>query len=556
MALVAFVGGMAVGNQPSVAVVTAGDYAAAWSKQDFAAMHALLSTESRERVSADEFEQMYLDAQRLATVKTISPGEPGQTRSAGSGEVVPIPLTLITVAFGTINAPIELEYVEDGIHWSPRLTFPTLRNGEVLSSSTRLPERAPIRSRDGVALAEGPGLARSSPLGGAAIDVAGTVGMPDAGRQQELTELGLPVDTPVGLSGLERAYNTELTGTPGGVLTATRDGQSRVLASADPQRGPALKTTIDSELQLAAVGALAGRSGGIIALDTRSGAIRALAGQAYSAPQPPGSTFKVLTAAAAFEQRLIKLDDYYEPVTGVNVGGRFIRNAHGESCGGDFRQVFAKSCNSAFLPLGPELGSDGLVEISERFGFNSTPQLFNESATALIDPPKSTIPTEITNEEELGVSAIGQGRVLATPLQMASVAQTIANDGIRMPTPIVQTAAQRPDAKPTRVMPKRIANLLGDLMVGVVAGGTGSSGAIAEAQVAGKTGTAELGPKPDQSHLEPGDEPEQMVNAWFIAYAPAKQPRLAVAVMLVNADADGGTVAAPAAAQVLAAGID
>ncbi|HZJ29727.1 MAG TPA: penicillin-binding transpeptidase domain-containing protein, partial [Solirubrobacterales bacterium] len=105
------------------------------------------------------------------------------------------------------------------------------------------------------------------------------------------------------------------------------------------------------------------------------------------------------------------------------------------------------------------------------------------------------------------------------------------------------------------VMSRRIATQLTELMVGVVTSGTGGSGAIAEAQVAGKTGTAELGPKPGQDDLGPDDVPEQMVDAWFIAFAPAEQPRLAVAVMLIDADADGGTVAAPAAAQVLAAGL-
>jgi peptidoglycan glycosyltransferase len=150
------------------------------------------------------------------------------------------------------------------------------------------------------------------------------------------------------------------------------------------------------------------------------------------------------------------------------------------------------------------------------------------------------------------VSAIGQGEVLATPLQMATVAQTIANGGVRHPTSIVANRKLRPDAEPVRVMPKRIAAQINELMVGVVAGGTGFAAAIPEAQVAGKTGTAELGPKPGQ---EDEPEPEQIKDAWFTAFAPADNPRLAVAVMLIEAEASGGEVAAPAAGQVLSAGL-
>jgi peptidoglycan glycosyltransferase len=104
-------------------------------------------------------------------------------------------------------------------------------------------------------------------------------------------------------------------------------------------------------------------------------------------------------------------------------------------------------------------------------------------------------------------------------------------------------------------MSKKIADQITGLMVGVVDYGTGTAGAIPEAQVAGKTGTAELGPKPGQEGLPPEVPVEQYVDAWFTAFAPASRPRLAVAVNLIDADASGGEVAAPAAAQVLSAGL-
>ena len=109
--------------------------------------------------------------------------------------------------------------------------------------------------------------------------------------------------------------------------------------------------------------------------------------------------------------------------------------------------------------------------------------------------------------------------MLATPLEMASVAQTIANDGVREPTSIVHNKKLRPDAEPVRVMSKKIADELTELMIGVVTEGTGTAGAISEAQVAGKTGTAELGPKPGQ---EESENPVQIKDAWFSAFAPAE----------------------------------
>jgi cell division protein FtsI/penicillin-binding protein 2 len=313
-----------------------------------------------------------------------------------------------------------------------------------------------------------------------------------------------------------------------------------------------VKTTIDPDLQLSAVSALAGRAGGVAVLDARSGDVRALAGQAFSAPQPPGSTFKTITTTAALQKGVVSLEDEFEIVDGVNVGGRFISNANGEFCGGTFREAFAESCNADFAPLGPKIGNDDMVSVSERFGFNSPPSLYAERIVREVEPEEPTIPTEIGEEVDLGVTAIGQGEVLATPLVMASVAQTIANDGVREPTSIVADRKLRPEAERVRVMSKKIAGQLTELMIGVVVEGTGFAGAIPEAQVAGKTGTAELGPEPGQ---ENSPDPVQIKDAWFAAFAPAEDPRLAVSVMLIDAGAAGGEVAAPAASQVLSAGL-
>jgi peptidoglycan glycosyltransferase len=325
-----------------------------------------------------------------------------------------------------------------------------------------------------------------------------------------------------------------------------------------------VRTTIDPTLQETAVAALAGRSGGVAVLDAKTGDVRALAGQAFSAPQPPGSTFKILTSVAALEKGVVKLTDEFEINDGINVGGRFIENANGEYCGGTFRQAFAESCNSDFLPLGPKIGNQKMVETAEKFGFNSPPTLYSPSITKEVEPAESTIPTEIGEEVDLAVSAIGQGEVLATPLEMASVAQTIANDGVRMPTSIVTGKKLRPTMKPVRVMTKKTADELTELMVGVVEEGTGTAGAIAAGQVAGKTGTAELGQVVESEEGEEpieeveGEEatPEHRKDAWFSAFATVEKPKLAIGVLLIEAEAAGGEVAAPVASEVLSAGYE
>jgi peptidoglycan glycosyltransferase len=513
-------------------------------------MYAELNEASQRAIDAGEFAAKYREAAEVATLRTLDAGDP---RDPVDG-VVAVPLSAGTVAFGTVEADLDVPYADGGVAWDASLVFPGLERGEHLENRVDLAPRAPILARDGSALAEGSADAREHPLGSAAIDVTGEVGMADEEEEAELARHGFPPETPVGVSGIEQAFNSRLAGRPGGSLLAVEDdgGSARVISQAEPQAGSPVKTTIDPDLQTEAVSGLAGRAGGVAVLDARSGDVRALAGQAFSAPQPPGSTFKTVTTTAALEKGVVSLDDEFEIVNGVNVGGRFINNANGEYCGGTFRQAFAESCNADFAPLGPKIGNDDLVATAERLGFNSPPTLYAAPIVAALDPPESTIPEEIGDELDLGVSAIGQGEVLATPLQMATVAQTIGNDGVRMPTALVLNPKLRPQAKPVRAMSKRTAAELNELMIGVVTEGTGTAGAIPEAQVAGKTGTAELGPKPGQ---EGEENPEQIKDAWFAAFAPADNARLAVGVLLIEAEAAGGEVAAPIAAQVLSAGL-
>jgi cell division protein FtsI/penicillin-binding protein 2 len=156
----------------------------------------------------------------------------------------------------------------------------------------------------------------------------------------------------------------------------------------------------------------------------------------------------------------------------------------------------------------------------------------------------------------LGSTAIGQGQVLATPLEMASIAQTVASRGIRHRPTLLPG---HPPGKPVRVTSRRVAKLLRTLMVGVVRYGTGVRAAIPGTTVAGKTGTAELEttvPKPGEEPppSEKEEPPGSKTDAWFTGFAPVRHPKIAVCVMLVRAGA-GGDTAAPAAATVLRAGL-
>jgi cell division protein FtsI/penicillin-binding protein 2 len=553
LALVAFVVGAATGTPGSPGKEAANSFAEAWAAGNYAAMYRELNDASRARVSAKQFAADYREAREVATLRGLAVDGAESPRTENGREIVPVPVHITTVAFGRYGETVGLPYDEGGIDWAPYLAYPGLRRGEHLESEVELAPRAAILADDGTPLAEGPATEREHPLGESAIDVTGEVGEPSAEEAPKLAQRGFPPETPVGISGLEKAFNRRLAGVPGGkLLAAGKSGQPRVLAEGKPTPGTAVKTTIDPEIQESAVAALAGRAGGVAVLDAKHGWVRALAGQAYSAPQPPGSTFKILTTVAALQKHLVKLTDEFEIVNGINVGGRFINNANGEYCGGTFREAFAQSCNADFAPLGPQIGNDKFVETAEAFGFNSPPTLYSPQIVSEVEPAESSIPTEIGEEIDLGVTAIGQGEVLATPLEMASVAQTIANDGVRTSTPIVRSKKLGPTMKPVRVMSKHLAGELTELMIGVVNEGTGYAAAIPQAQVAGKTGTAELGPKPGQ---EDEENPEQIKDAWFSAFAPAEKPQLAIGVLMIEAEAAGGEAAAPVSSEVLSVGV-
>lgn len=532
---------------------TAERFVAAWSRGDWAAMHAELGSESQDRHSVHRMRAVYAHAARTGTLASLELEAPEDPRSEDGRTLVRVPVRVHTRAFGSGSSSIDIPFGGDGIAWEPHLAFPGLRPGERLDRDTEVPPRASILARDGTPIAEGPAEARSSPLGDAAHEIAGTLADPGEEARSSLSPLGFPPGTPIGTSGLEAAFQRTLAGQPGGRLLATGRGEARVLMEADPRPGEDVRTSIDPELQQASVTALGGRLGGVAVLDVDSGAVLALVGLAYSAPQPPGSTFKILTVVAALEEGIATPSTSYPVEVEVALDGRDIRNSDRQPCGGTLLESFADSCNTVFAPLGAELGGDRVRETAMRFGFNRPPALYGRRATRALGVPESSFPEGIESDLEAGVSAIGQGRVLASPLQMASVAQAIAADGILRPTPVAAARELRPDAEPQRATSAEIARATQRMMVAVVRDGTGTLARPEGISVAGKTGTAEIGLVEEPSEpLPPGEEPEQELNAWFTGYAPADQPRIAVAVMLVEAGGGGGDLAAPVFREIVA----
>jgi peptidoglycan glycosyltransferase len=365
-----------------------------------------------------------------------------------------------------------------------------------------------------------------------------------------------------GRSGLEASQNDWLAGTAPQLLPETLVDE----LLGRPKRGATVVTTIDAKLQETAARALGSLPGAVVAMNPRNGEVLAMVSNPSFDPSPlashdgnvqtrawkrvlhnpgkpliaraaqelypPGSTFKLITTTAALEDHKIRLSDTFPIETAAVLSGVRLSNANGESCGGTFVEAFAQSCNSVFAPLGVKVGKQHIVQVAERYGFNEAPTIPGAQ------PSQIPQPSGIGDDLDLGSTAIGQGQVLASPLEMASIAATIGNHGLRVkPHLIVGERLQR-----VRVTSPLVAATLRKLMIGVVKFGTGTAADISGVQVAGKTGTAELG------------LPNGQTDAWFTSFAPARAPVVAVCVWRLRAGA-GGSAAAPIAHDVLKAGL-
>ncbi|TDL11851.1 penicillin-binding protein 2 [Mycolicibacterium obuense] len=279
-----------------------------------------------------------------------------------------------------------------------------------------------------------------------------------------------------------------------------------------------------------------------------------LLNRAISETYPPGSTFKVITTAAALQNRAT-------PDTQVTAAPQIalpdstatLENFAGSPCGGapttTLQYAFAHSCNTAFVQLGIDTGADALRDTAQSFGVDAPP------APIPLQVAESTL-GPVPDAAALGMSSIGQKDVALTPLQNAMVAATVANKGVTM-QPYLVDSLKGPDLSniattaPTevrRAIPEPVADTLTNLMVAAEQV-TQQKGAIAGVQIASKTGTAEHG-------TDPRNTPP---HAWYIAFAPAQAPKVAVAVLVENGgdrlDATGGAVAAPIGRATIAAAL-
>jgi penicillin-binding protein A len=411
------------------------DYVHAWTKSDYPGMYKLLDPASRQGVSEPRFAAAYRQDAQTATLVALTIRKVGHRR----GEFIPVLMLAQTRLWGTLRETLEVPLTGSGsgatVHFTRALLFPGLLSGERLTRHMSLASRATLFAADGTPLAQGPN--RTSPIPEVAGEIVGELGPIPPDEAATYAAEGYPARAMVGLDGLELAFQSQLAGKPGGELLAG----ARVLARSVPTPGHDVTTTIEPSLETAAIDALGGSYAGIAAMDPRTGALLALAGIAFSAPQPPGSTMKIITSTAALQAGIVKLTDVFPYSTEATLDGYTLHNASGEDCGGTLLNAFAVSCNSVFAPLGARLGGKRLLAMADRFGFNQAPTIPGADESSI--PPAS-----LSSDLEVGSSAIGQGEVLATPLEMTDVGATIAMGG-RRPVPTLE-AHQRPGSCASR----------------------------------------------------------------------------------------------------------
>ena len=383
------------------------------------------------------------------------------------------------------------------------------------------------------------------------------------------------------LSGLERSRNDELSGTTSELNSIIDQLQGKRRA------GNTVVTTLDPDAQRVATEQLSGQKGAIVALDPRSGAVKVLVSSPGYDPNvvrdqdklaalnqdnanaplfdrvtqgayPPGSTFKVVTAAAALDSGEVTPD---APVLDGNtpriVSGVPLRNDDGVSRGQiDLTEALTYSVNTAFAQLGEQLGKPTMDDYMRRFGFYERPPLDYPKDQMVASGERGAngrlIPVT-SPQVDVGRMAIGQDKLAVTPLQMAMVASAVANGG-KLMKPHLTDKVVDPDGRTvktvepeehSRPISEQTAAQLTQMMGRVVEEGTGTAVQLPGIDVAGKTGTAETNPAQD------------VTQPWFIAFAPADDPQIAIAVTVENTqNGFGGTVAAPMAREVLTSLLD
>jgi penicillin-binding protein A len=362
-----------------------------------------------------------------------------------------------------------------------------------------------------------------------------------------------------GRAGLEDFYNDALTGR----ATNAIDAVSRLLGPA--KVGDDLRTTLSEKAQKVATDALDSREqkGAVVALELKTGAVKVLAAKPSFDPNgddcganlnlatqglfPPGSTMKAVTASAAIDSGKYQPDSRVSGKNGKEISGAPLNN-FGDEDFGDIDLTFAltNSVNTVWAEVAEKLGKRTMADYMEKFGFYADPPMDypdNQMVASGVNKGRKRLVKPTSDQVDIGRVAIGQGDLEVTPLQMATVAQTIGNGGVRMEPRLVakvvdqdgRTVDEPLPEEAERVMSEDSAQKVGDMMRNVVKEGTGTAAALEGVDVAGKTGTAEV-------NLQGLNDP------WFIGFTD----RFAVAVVFERVQGGtGGTISAPVAKAVL-----
>jgi cell division protein FtsI/penicillin-binding protein 2 len=378
------------------------------------------------------------------------------------------------------------------------------------------------------------GSARSAITPGLAAGLVGAVGPITA---QELGQLGLPYDAQsvVGQTGLEQADEKQLAGQPGATVTVvSKTGASvTTVTTLPPHPGTPVRTTIDPSVQVAAETALASvkRSAALVAVNASTGAVLAAVSvnsrgfdQALDGGFPPGSTFKVITSGALITHGLTPRSAASCPGT-ATVDGEVFRNAEGEAPVKTMLQAFTESCNTAFIRLATgHLTPPDFPAAASMFGLDRKLHIGLVAFGGSVPLP--------SDEADLAATAIGQGRVLVSPLAMAMVAAAADTGTVRSPRLVVGEA----DAgAATGALPPALVKDLHEMMASVVASGTAAGQGLPAGTYA-KTGTAQY-----------GTSRPLKTDAWLVGF----KGNIAFAALVVDSGGNGGPTCGPIVASFL-----
>jgi hypothetical protein len=490
---------------------TAAAYLDAWERGDHAAMRRLTAA------APPDFDSVY-GGVRTSLGVTKAAFQPGPAR----GDRIPFTATMTLKSGGEWRYDGQLALTKKDrrwvVAWSPASVHPRLQAGQKFALSARWPQRAAILAADGTRL-DVPGVS------GSVQQLAGTVG---PATVADLRRLGPPYKRGdnVGHGGIQEQLERRLAGTPDTTIQIVGAGNRPVatVGNIPGKQGTPVRTSLNPRIQQAAAKAITsqGKPAALVALRASTGQIVAAANQpggwnrALMGQYPPGSTFKVVTAAALLADGL-RTSDRVSCTKTVNIGGRSFRNFEHEEFGAiDFGTAFAHSCNTAIASeTTRRLSRQQLVKAARDFGFD-TP------ITPGVPAQRGRFPMP-SDDADFAAASFGQGRVLTSPLNMAAVAAAVRSGAWRSPR--LTDTGERPTVR--RLDPGVVTGLR-TMMSAVVTSGTAKAARL-PAGTAGKTGTAEYGS---------GATPP--THAWFIGY----RGDLAFAVIVEGGGA-GGEVAAP-----------